>query len=157
ARRALESVLEQREVPAPAARAHVLVVHAALELVADAELGLDALQVRDLELRGERLAAARARRGSALRARAPVELERELRRPLEDVEELPERQVEQREDHRHRVELRQESVVEAVEEARRNGEQEPGRRDREEEHERQEIVRELLHGERSAIARAAPE
>src|SRR5262245_61142675 len=93
-----ETILQQRQVLAPAGRADILVMEAVLLRVPDAEGRLGSLQVLDVQPRREGLAAAAAAGGLALRPRAPVEVHPHLRRALEDVEELPERQVEQRED-----------------------------------------------------------
>src|SRR5690606_10617669 len=88
---------------------------------------------------------------------APVVVEAELRRALKDMKELPERQVEERENHGHCVDLGEENIVEPVHEARGNREEEPRDGDREKKNERQEVARELLHSESVEIASAAPE
>src|SRR5262249_56721389 len=87
----------------------------------------------------------------------PVELETELRGTLEDVEELAERKVDDGEDHRDGVELRQEAVVHSAQIMRRDREQEAGRGDGEEERQRDEVGGELLDGQRAAVAGAPPE
>src|SRR6185437_17104919 len=127
------------------------------EIVADRELALDLLQITDVQRAGEDLAAPRAAGALTLGACAPVEVERELRGALEDVKELPEGEVEEREDHRDGVELREEAVVVAAQPVRGDGEQEAGDRDREEQEEGEQVGRELLDGERAAVPRASPE
>jgi len=74
-------------------------------LVPDSQLALDLLEIVDVHARRERFAASRAAGRLARRAGLAIEGDAELRGPLEDVEELAKRQVEQREDHRDGVEL----------------------------------------------------
>src|SRR5262249_47053395 len=105
-------VLGEGEHLPPARRADALVVPALLawHLVVIPQLRLDLNQVLHVGGCGERLVAARAPGRRLLRADVAVELDRELGRPLEDVEELAERQPEQGEDDRDRVQERQELV-----------------------------------------------
>ena len=99
-----------------------------------------------MDLRRERLAAAAACGLLALRADVPVELDAELGRPLEDVEELAERQPQQREDHRDRVQDGQELVAVALHPGVADRQQQPGDADREEQEQRQEVLLEVLQG-----------
>ena len=94
------------------------------------------------------VAAAAAARRLVARADVLVEADAELRRPLEDVEELAERQPEQREDHRDRVQDREEVVGVALHPGVAGREHQPGDADREEQDQRQEVFAE-------AAARAA--
>src|SRR6476659_892600 len=102
--------LRQTEHRAPALGADVLIVPAARQLVAKAEFLLDGAEVAHHQLRGIGLPAAPARRLVPARARVLVEADTELRRPLEHVEQLAERQPEQRDDHRRGMENREELV-----------------------------------------------
>src|SRR4051812_44131175 len=79
--------------------AHALVIH----FVAIAELALDHLQILDMDRRGILGAASNARGHRLARAHLTVERDAELRGTLEDVEELSEREPEERDDHRERV------------------------------------------------------
>ena len=90
-------------------------------------------------------------------SRGLVELHAELGGPLEDVEELPERKIEQRGDHRDGVQDRQKAVEVAAQPFLRNRERQPGHRNREQQDDRQEIQRELLHGLRAPVAQAPPQ
>src|SRR5947208_3067060 len=97
----------------PARRTDALVVldSGDVGFIAVAELALDVDQVVDLEQRCVLRLAAAALRHPFLRSHVLVETDAELRRPLEDVEELPERQVEQREDDGDGVEEGQELIT----------------------------------------------
>ena len=76
--------------------------------------------------------------------------------PLEDVEELGEREPEQHHDHRDRVQDRDEVVAVAVQ-PRVDRQHQTGDADRTEEHEREDVLAELLHGLRPAIAQPSPD
>ena len=67
-------------------------------LVPDSQLALDLLEIVDVHPRRERFAASRAPGRLALCPGFAIESDAELRRPLEDVEELAEGQVQQGED-----------------------------------------------------------
>src|SRR6516225_2880241 len=130
-----ERVLRQRQVLAAARRAHVLIVDARIRrrrfvgphtLVTDAELPLDVLEIVDVHPRRERRTATDTPCGLALRADFAVERDAELRRPLEDVKELAERQIEQREDYRDGVQLGQEDEMQSAHQVCRDGEEEAG-------------------------------
>src|ERR1044071_6742235 len=71
--------------------------------VVEADLRQHALEVFDLHARSEMLAAASAERAFTLLTGVLIQLHAELRRSLEDVEELPEREIQQPRDHRNRV------------------------------------------------------
>ncbi len=77
-----------------------------------------------------------------------VEADAELRRPLEDVEQLAERQIQQREDDRHRVEDGEEVVGVALHPGVAGREHQSGDADGEQQDERQDVFAELLqrHG-----------
>src|SRR5262245_38285036 len=109
--------LREGEQLSPAGRTDVLVVARRVlgPVVAVAQFPLDSDQVIDVDLRRERLPAAGAVCLLALLADVGVELDRELGRPLEDVEELAERQPQQGEDDRDRVRDGQELVGVALE------------------------------------------
>ena len=85
-----------------------------------------------------------------------VEPDAELRRPLEDVEELSERQPEERADHRDRVEDREERVGVALHPGVAGGEHQPGEADGEEQDQRQEVFGEPLNGRGALLAHAPP-
>ena len=91
--------------------------------------GSTALQVVDVHARGEALAAARADGAASSVAGVLVQLHAELRRPLEDVEELAERQIEQRGDHRDRVQDGQEAVGRPAQPLLRDRQRQAGDRD----------------------------
>src|SRR5262249_43122891 len=104
--------LRKGEQISPAGRTDVLVVAQRVlgPVVAIAQFLLDHDQIIDVDLRRERLLAAGAGRLLALLADVGVELDGKLGRPLEDVEELAERQPQQGEDDRNRVRDGQEIV-----------------------------------------------
>src|SRR5262249_9693567 len=91
------------------------------------------------------------------RARRLVQLHAELGGALEDVEELAEGQVQQRPDHRDRVQDREESIIASPQPQRRRGEREPGDRNREQQDQGKKIRRQLLQRKRAEIARPPPE
>src|SRR5690606_5253190 len=108
-----DEALRDREGRPSARWADPLIVFDAgvVDLVTEPERALDLDQILDVHARRERMAAAAAVR-RLLRAPAIlVEGDPELRRPLEDVEELAERQPEEGADHRHRVEDGDERVA----------------------------------------------
>src|SRR5260221_2123811 len=80
------------------------------QLIAIPEFALDRDQVLDLHPRRERLAAAPALCLLALAPDFLVERHTDLGRALEDVEELAERQPEESENHRDRVQDREKIV-----------------------------------------------
>ena len=86
-----------------------------------------------------------------------VELDAELRGPLEDVEELAERQEEQRGDHRDGVQNRQEAVRRTAQPFLRNRQRQAGHRNREQHDDRQEIHAELLQRAGALVRHAAPQ
>src|SRR4051812_7693807 len=79
-------------------QASPLIRRCAVDGVVVSELPLDVDQIFNLQQRRVLLRAARALRHPFLRRHVLVEADAELRGALEDVEELPERQIEQRED-----------------------------------------------------------
>src|SRR5678816_4135273 len=90
-----ERPLRQPEQGAAAARADPLVVAALAQPVVEAQLGLDLLQIRHPQLGGEGLFAAEAELLWRARPHVLVEADSELRRSLEEVEQLAEGQPEQ--------------------------------------------------------------
>src|SRR5690606_28486412 len=78
------------------------------------------------------------------------------RRPLEDVEQLAERDVEQTEDDGQGVKVVEEAVVATLQPQARRGEEETGDRHREEPGECEEVTL-ALHGEGSGVTEAAVE
>ena len=78
-----------------------------------------------------------AERGHTIVPSASLAIERhaELRRPLEDVEELSERQPEQREDHGDGVQLRQKDKMQPAHQVGRDRQEDARDRHREEHHE----------------------
>ena len=108
---------------------------------AEAELALDGRQIAHHRRRGERLAAAAAARLLAARAGVLVEADAELRRPLEDVEQLAERQPQQRDDHGDRVEDREEVVGVALHPRVARRQHQAGHADREQQQQRQDVLR----------------
>src|SRR5947199_3975939 len=102
-------VLGESEHFAPTTGANVLIV-SARHFVLVAQLGLDLNQILNMRSRGEWLLAANARCRRFLPADVTIELDRQLRRPLKDVEELPERKPEQRGDDRDGMQEREELV-----------------------------------------------
>src|SRR4051812_30577587 len=105
-----ERPLRQPEERAAAPRADVLIVAAAGQLVAKTQLLLDGREVAHHQLRRIRLPAAPARGLRRSSAGVLVEADAELRRSLEHVKELAERQPEQRDDHGGRMQDREELV-----------------------------------------------
>src|SRR5262249_22528612 len=152
-----EGALQESEVLAPARRTDVLIMPPVGERVVDVELFLDVLQIANVDERSVGTAAAHARGGAEPRRGAPIELDAQLRRALKDVEEFPERQIEQGEDDRHRVKLREKAILKSAQVMRRDREEQAGRGDGEEQHEGQEIARELLERQRAAVAPTAIE
>src|SRR5690349_5366369 len=116
----------------------------AFHLVLIAQLALDGDQVLDVQPRGERLFAAAADRLLAGLANIAIELDAELRRPLENVKELAKRQPEQREDYGHRVRDRQEFIGIALEPRVADRQQQPRHADREEQQKRKQILGKVL-------------
>ena len=90
----------------------------------------------------------------ALPADVLVELDAELGRPLEDVEELAERQPQQREDHRDRVQDRQELVGVPLHPGVADRQHQPGDADREQQEQRQEVLLEVLQARRPPWSRS---
>ena len=86
-----------------------------------------------------------------------VEFDAELGRPLEDVEELAERQEQQRGDHRDRVQNRQEAVRRTAQPFLRYGQRQAGDGNREEQDDRQEVHAELLQRAGALVRHPAPE
>src|SRR5438132_6790767 len=88
---------------APTGRADALVMagRVARKLVLVTQLALYLNQVLHLKLRRKRLLTTHTEGLPSLLSDIPVELDAQLRRPLEDVKELAKRQPEQRENHRH--------------------------------------------------------
>src|SRR6185436_4044260 len=107
--------------------------------VAVAELALDLDQIAHLQQRRELLIAAAAARHPFARRDVLVETDAELRRPLEDVKELAERQIEQREDDRDRVQQREKVVTVALHPRVARGEEQSGDADRGQQDQRQEV------------------
>src|SRR5262245_24298179 len=106
-----QRLLPQRSLCEPKQRptalgANLLIVVAGLirrQLVSETELSLHGRQVVDHHVRGERLAAAKARRLLGGSPGILVEAHAELRRTLENVKEFSEGQPQQREYHRDRM------------------------------------------------------
>src|SRR5262249_43522938 len=138
--------LRQGEQLPPAGRTDVLVVARRVlgPVVAIAQLPLDNDQIFDVDLRRERLVAAGAGRLLALLADIGVELDRELGGPLEDVEELAERQPQQGEDDRNRVRDGQELVGVALQPGVADRQQQPRDADREQQEQRQQVLLKIL-------------
>src|SRR5437868_4485229 len=78
---------------APIERKRFPVSARSLDAIIEAETREHLPQVVDVHLRSEELAAARARSGRSFVACLLVELDTELSRPLENVEEFPKRQI----------------------------------------------------------------
>src|SRR6476646_5981285 len=109
------AALREPEQRAAAFRANLLVVIGpAIHLVGEPELAFDRREIPHHHRGRVRLAAAPAERLLAARAGILVEADANLRRPLEDVEQLAEWQIQQRHDHRNRVKDRQEVVAVAL-------------------------------------------
>jgi hypothetical protein len=89
-----------------------------------------------------RLTAAAAARLLASRACLLVEADAKLRRTLEDVEQLAERQIQQGEDHRHRVQDGQEVVRIPLHPRVAGRQQQAGDADREEQDQWQDVLAE---------------
>src|SRR5690349_15657573 len=108
-----QRALRQSEEDAAASRADLLIVlcaAGAVQLVRESKLALDDGQVADHRGRCVRPAAAAADGLLAARPRLFVEADTELGRPLEDVKELAEGEIQEREDHRGGMEDREEVV-----------------------------------------------
>src|SRR6185312_2023638 len=150
--------LRQAEDGAAASRADLLVVAgAARELVAEAEVMLDGDEVADHRRGRVGGVAAGTARLLAARAGVLVEADAELRRTLEDVEELAERQPQEREDHRRGVQDGEERVGVAAHPGVADREEQAGHADGQEQDERQDVLGELLHGGGAVIDHAAAE
>src|SRR5262245_11363417 len=132
----------------PAGRTDVLVVARRVlgPVVAVAQFPLDNDQIIDVDLRRERLPAAGAVRLLALLADVGVELDRELGRPLEDVEELAERQPQQGKDDRNGVRDGQELVGVALQPGVADRQEQPRDADREQQEQRQQVLLKILQG-----------
>ena len=79
-----------------------------------------------------------------------------LRRPLKDVKELPEREPEERADHRDRMQHRNERVGVPLHPRVAHREHQTGDADRQKEDEGEDILAKLLYGGRSVIDHAPP-
>ena len=79
--------------------------------ILNAERALHGFQIANLQAGCKGLPATRALRLSAFFSRLLVEVDAHLRRSLKDVEELSKGQIQQRENHGHRVQLRKEDIV----------------------------------------------
>ena len=132
--------LGEGDLGPPAARAGVLVVAAVVERVVEADLGQHGLEVGDLLGAGERLAATPAHRRRAVGVGPLVVGDAEVARPLEDVEQLAERDVHQPEDDGEGVDRVERRVEVPVEPHARHGEEQPGDRHREQAGEGEEVV-----------------
>ena len=163
-----ERILRQREALAAARRADVLIVRGQIrrrtvgsarrdDLVSIPSSRSTCLRSSMCMLEANGLAAPRATRRIARGSDLAVERDAELRRPLENVEELAEWQVEQREDHGDRVQLRQEDEVQPAHQMRRHRQEDPGDRHREQHDQRKQVGAELLDRQRAAIAAATPQ
>src|SRR5215472_1435770 len=104
-RRTPKCILDKGQVLATALWANILVMPAVLHLILDTERRLHGLQIADLQLPREGLTAANALCRSALFAGTFIEIDTHLCRALEDVEELAEGQIQQREYNRYGMEL----------------------------------------------------
>src|SRR5262245_31452861 len=133
--------LRQSEHLPPAGGADVLVVAGGVvgPVVTVAQLPLDDDQVVDVDLRRERPLTAGARGLLAFLPDVPVELDRQLGRPLEDVEELAERQPQESENDRDGMGEGEELVAVALEPGVADGQQQAGDADGEEQEQRQEV------------------
>src|SRR5665213_3539335 len=85
-----------------------------------------------------------------------VEAHTQLSRALKDVEELSERQPEERPDYGDGMQNGDERKAIALHPRVARREHEPGQADGEQQHERHEVLREALHGTRSLVAHPAP-
>src|SRR5436190_6876819 len=139
------------------AQSPTLASRAEIDLQPDAGLSQDVLQVRQVRGRGEAFPAAAA---AGLRNRLAVPAMKDhgkVERPLEDVEELSKRDVEQRGAHRDGVDERERGVARAAEEVGAEGEHQPRQRDRQQQQERHDVVAELLPRHRSRLTQAPPQ
>src|SRR5688572_26978695 len=107
--------------------------------VIKAKLGENGLEIGDLHLRSEALPAANAGCAGIFLASLLVKFDAELRGPLKDVEELPERQIEQGSDHCDGVEYREELIQRPAEPQGGGSKSESGDRDGEEKDEGKKI------------------
>src|SRR5262249_55517281 len=105
----------------------------------------------------ERFATTFASRRLACGTRRLVELHAQLRRALEDVEELAERQKEQRCYNRDRMQNREKAVELTANPILRNGQRQPGHGDREQQNNGQKVEGEGLHSLGATIAESTPE
>src|SRR5262245_8135088 len=153
-RRRPQASLREGEHLAPTRRTDALIVAGGMlgPVVPVAELPLDRDQVVDVNGRRVRLPAAGADRRPALGAGVAVELDGELGGALEDMEELPERQPQQREDDRDGVSDGEELIGVALHPRVADRQQEPGGADREQQEQRQEVLLEILERRRPPVA-----
>jgi hypothetical protein len=121
------AILDERQVLSAAGGTNVLIMNAAFELVLNPKLCFDFLEIADMKLGCEGPSAAHAIRRPRLGTCSPIEVKAELRGTLKDVEELAERQEQEREDHGHRVELCEKAIMEAMKKTRGNREKETRR------------------------------
>src|SRR5262245_43114656 len=148
--------LRQREQRTPARRADPLVVadRGIGALVGEAELSLDRDQVLGVHARRERRAAAPAERRLLGSADRLVEPHTDLCRALEHVEELSERQPEERRDHADRVQDGDELEGIAAQPGVARRQHQTGEAHREEQDQRQEVLAEELQRGGALLAHA---
>src|SRR4051812_9976409 len=153
-----ERALREPEKDSPAARTDVLVVlQRARKLVAEPEVALDRNQIAHHGQRGKGGAATGALRLLGPLAGVLVEADSELGGTLEDVEELPERKPEEGDDDRHGMEDGEERIRVALHPRVAHRQHEPRHADGEEQHERQDVLPELLHSRGAVVDHPAPE
>ncbi len=125
---------------APASRARVLIVPTAIDRVVETDLGQYFFEVGNLLRAGERFATATTGRGYALAIGLLVIGDSKVSRTLEDVEQLPEGQVHQPEDHGQRVDRVQRRIEAALKPHARHREEQPAHGHGEQTSEREEIT-----------------
>ena len=140
-----QRALRQTEQRPPAFRADLLIVRRRLPSRSETRARARRSS-RSRTIIAERvgLVAAPAPRLLAARAGILVETDAELRRPLEHVEQLAERQPEQRDDHGDRMEDGEEVVGVALHPGVARGQHQAGDADREQQQQRQDVLAELL-------------
>src|SRR5579871_493609 len=154
----LQAQLGQRQRFPLAGRAQFLPRRTALiHLIVEAELRQNSLEVVNVHSRSVRFAATFALRCFSGCTRRLIELHAQLCGSLKNVEELPERQKEQRGNYGDRVQDRKKTVELAAQPVLRNRKRQPGYRNCKEQNDRQKIESEGLYRLRAAVPEPPPQ
>src|SRR6185312_6148756 len=116
---------------------------------------LDLFEVIGVHLRSKLLAAAQAVRLRSSFAKVLIELHADLSGTLENMKELSKRQIEKGKYHRYRMQHRQKTVVQSMQQVSGCRQEESRNGNGKQQQQGHHVLRELLHRNRPAIARPA--